>query len=101
MIVYFDTNVFDHLEQRNGVTDWDFYRLQRAISQGVFRLALAPLTIEETLFLVPLQPARAARRIKLMLELCDKSLPALDAKGDSIWLQDRSSMPPFFRRKPI
>jgi hypothetical protein len=32
MIAYFDTNVFDHIEQRsNGVTEEDLVRLGRAV----------------------------------------------------------------------
>lgn len=74
MLVYFDTNVFDHLEQAIGVTGWDLYRIQKAIKHSVIQLVLSSLTIEETLFMVPSQPARAAARVKLILALCDKHL---------------------------
>lgn len=78
MIVYFDTNVFDHLEQRcHGVTDWDLYRVQRAIKHECFRLVLSALNIEETLFIVRSQPERAVARVKLILELTDRRLFAL------------------------
>ncbi|WHZ17713.1 MAG: hypothetical protein OJF52_004566 [Nitrospira sp.] len=74
MIVYFDTNVFDHLEQCNGVTTWDLFRIQRAIKHGCMRLVLSYLNIEETLFIVSSQPKRADARIRLILELADKRL---------------------------
>lgn len=77
MIVYFDTNVFDHLEQRNGVTEWDLYRLGRAVKLEYIRIILSFLNIEETLFIVQSQPERANARVKLILELCDRHLLAL------------------------
>ena len=77
MIVYFDTNVFDHLEQRNGVTEEDIYRLGRAVKLEHIRIVLSFLNIEETLFIVKSQSDRAYARVKLILELCDKHLLAL------------------------
>ena len=74
MIVYFDTNVFDHLEQRNGVTDWDLFRIRRAVQHGCIRVVVSYLNIEETLFIVPSQPVRAEARVKLIFELADKNL---------------------------
>lgn len=78
VVACFDTNVFDHLEQRsNGVTEWDLYRLRRAVKHGCVRLVLSFLNIEETLFLVRSQPKRADARVKLILELGDKGLFAV------------------------
>lgn len=74
MIVYFDTNIFDHLEQLNGVTAWDLFRIRRAVNHGCVRLILSYLSIEETLFIVSSQPQRAEARVKLILELADKHL---------------------------
>jgi len=74
MIVYFDTNVFDHLDQHNRVTDWDLFRIRRAVKLGCIRLVLSYLNIEETLFIVPSQPKRAEARVKLIFELTDKHL---------------------------
>lgn len=74
MIVYFDTNVWDHLDQRIGVTDWDLYRLRRAVKLGHLQIVLSFLNIEETLFIVQSQPERADARVKLILELADKQL---------------------------
>ncbi len=74
MIVYFDTNVFDHLEQLNGVTDWDIFRIRRAVKHGYIRVVISYLNIEESLFIVPSQPERAEARVKLIFELGDKSL---------------------------
>lgn len=76
MIVYFDTNVFDHLEQLNGVTAWDVFRIKRAVKLGCIRLVLSYLNIEETLFIVSSQPKRAEARVGLILELADKHLVA-------------------------
>ncbi len=78
MIVYFDTNVFDHLERRScGVTEWDLYRLRRAVRHKYCRVVLSFLTIEETLFFIQRDPVHAEAQIKLMLELGDKQLFAL------------------------
>jgi hypothetical protein len=74
MIVYFDTNVFDHLEQLNGVTAWEAYRLKRAVRHGCIHVVITYLNIEETLFIVPSQPKRAEARVKLIFELGDRNL---------------------------
>jgi len=74
MIIYFDTNVFDCIEQRRVVTDWDVYRLQRAVKHGQIAIILSFLNIEETLFLVEFQPEKARARIKLMLDMADYQL---------------------------
>jgi predicted nucleic acid-binding protein len=77
MIVYFDTNVFDHLEQLNGVRGWELFRIQRAVKHAHIRLIFSYLNIEETLFIVSSQSKRAEARVKLILELTDKHLFAL------------------------
>jgi len=74
MIVYFETNVFDHLEQLNGVTEWDLYRIRRAVRHGCIRGVVGYLNIEETLHIVSSQPERAKARVKLLFELGDKEL---------------------------
>lgn len=74
MIVYFDTNVFDHLEQLNGVTAWELFRIRRAVKHGYIRVVTSYLNVEETIFIVPSQPKRAQARVKLIFELGDKSL---------------------------
>lgn len=75
MIAYFDTNVFDHLEQcSNGVTEEDRFRLGRAVKLDYLRVVISFLTIEETLLFIPREPERAKARVKLMLELGDKQL---------------------------
>ena len=74
MIVYFDTNVFDHLEQLNGITPWDLLRIKRAVRHECIRVVVSYLNIEETLFLVPSQPKRAESRMRLIFELGDKNL---------------------------
>ena len=74
MIVYFDTNVFDHLEQRNGVTDWDLFRLGRAVKMEQLRLILSFLNMEEILFIAQSKPERAMGQLKLIFELADKRL---------------------------
>ena len=62
MIVYFDTNVFDHLEQLNGVNEWGLFRIRRAVRHGCIRVVIGYLNIEETLFIVSSQPKRAEAR---------------------------------------
>lgn len=78
MIVYFDTNVFDHLEQRsNGVTEEDFFRLGRAVKLNYIRVVISFLAIEETLLFIPRDPRRVESRVKLMLALGDNRLFSL------------------------
>jgi hypothetical protein len=74
MIAYFDTNVFDHVEQRNGVSDWDLYRLAHAVKQEYLQIVLSFLNIEEILFIAQSKPERAKAQLKLILELADKRL---------------------------
>ena len=74
MIVYFDTNVFDHLQQLNGVTAWDLFRIGRAVKLECIRVVISYLNIEETLFIVTSQSDRAEARVKLIFELADKQL---------------------------
>lgn len=74
MIVYFDTNVFDHLEQRHGFTDWDVFRLERAIKLEHIRLILSFLNIEEILPIAESKPERAMAQLGLILKLADKRL---------------------------
>ena len=74
MIVYFDTNVFDHLQQLNGVTAWDLFRIGRAVKLECIRVVVSYLNIEETLFIITSQSDRAEARVKLIFELADKQL---------------------------
>jgi len=74
MIAYFDTNIFDRLEQRRGVTDGDVYRLQRAIKHGQLAVVLSFLDLEETLFVVKSHAERARARVSLILEICSRKL---------------------------
>jgi hypothetical protein len=63
VIVYFDTNVFDHIEQRHGVTDEDLFRLERAIKLEHLRVILSFLNIEELLFIAEAKPERAMAQL--------------------------------------
>ncbi len=74
MIAYFDTNIFDRLEQRRGVTDWDVYRLQRAVKHKQLAVILSFLNLEETLFVVESHPKKARARVNLILEICSRKL---------------------------
>jgi predicted nucleic acid-binding protein len=71
VIVYFDTNVFAHIEQRKDVSEWDVYVLQRAVKDGKIAIVLSYVNIEETLFIVKSQPERAKAEVYLMLDLAD------------------------------
>lgn len=80
MIVYFDTNVFDHLEQSIGVNEWNLFRIRRAVRHECIRVVIGYLNIEETLFIVSSQPERAEARVKLIFELGDKALVVRSTK---------------------
>lgn len=73
-IVYFDTNVFDHIERRYDISDWDVYILERAIKDEKIAIVLSFLNLEEILFLVQKQPERASARINLILRLANLRL---------------------------
>lgn len=74
MLAYFDTNIFDRLEQRRGVTDWDVYRLGRAVRHEQLAVILSFLNIEETLFVVESYPEKARSRVNLILEIGSRKL---------------------------
>ncbi len=72
MIVYFDTNIFDHLDQLlYGIKPWDVYCLEKAVKDEKIKIILSYLNIEETLPIVESRPDRAKSRIYLMLHLAD------------------------------
>lgn len=100
MIVYFDTNVFDHLEQRHGVTEWDVFRLRRAIRMEAIQLIFSFLNVEEILFIAESKPERAMAQLKLILELADKRLFVCGqheiVRNDiRAYAQNRPPKPPF------
>lgn len=74
MIAYFDTNIFHHLEHRIGETDWDLFRLGRAVKLEHLRVVLSYLNLEEILLIARSKPARAKAQLKLIFELADKRL---------------------------
>jgi hypothetical protein len=105
MIVYFDTNVFDHCEQLNGVNEWDLFRIRRAVKHGCIRVIVGYLNIEETLFIVSSQPKRAEARVKLIFELGDRDLVVRSCKDilDNAFRSYANSQPlqsPFEALKP-
>ena len=71
MIAYFDTNVFDHLEQRHGVTEWDLYRIGRAVRLEYLQVVLSFLNLEEILFIAKSKPDRAKAKSRLIFELAE------------------------------
>lgn len=74
MIAYFDTNVFDHLEQRLAVTETDLSRIGKAVQQNGLRVILSFLNLEEILFIAKSKPDRAKAQVQLIFELADKQL---------------------------
>lgn len=105
-IVYFDTNVFDHIERHlHGVTDWDLYVLRRAVKDEKIAIVLSFLNVEETLFIVESQPERAQARIKLILGLASNRLFVKSQEliiGDDMrsYALNAPSVPPFFDLDP-
>jgi hypothetical protein len=85
MIAYFDTNSFDRLEQLRGVTDWDMYRLQRAVKHEQLVVILSFLNLEETLFVVEAHPEKARARVDRILEF---GSPKLFVRGQDEIMND-------------
>lgn len=68
---YFDTNVFDHIHKRIGVTESDLTRLRSLIRAGKLSVLLSILNLEETVPLLNSSPELAIAELKLILCLTD------------------------------
>lgn len=69
---YFDTNVFDHIHKRIGVTDSDLMALRSAVKAGKVSIPFSILNIEETGSALGSNPALAIQELRLILELADR-----------------------------
>jgi hypothetical protein len=74
MIVYFDTNVFDHIFKNLGVTTAEQNAMRRAVSSGKIRIVLSYLNLEEVLTAALKRPSFAFAELRFILEIVDKSL---------------------------
>jgi len=68
-IAYFDTNIFDNLLKRNGVTAEDEARLRRSIESGRLAVLLSILNIQETID--ARDPKIVLPQLRLILSLTD------------------------------
>ena len=71
--VYLDTNVFDHIQKRHGVTDEDFHALREAVKDKKLSVVASFLNIEEVMFTIQLSPPKGRAQLELILELADFS----------------------------
>lgn len=71
--VYFDTNVFDHIHKKIGVTDADLLTLRSAVKASKLSILLSILNIEETVSVLKSNLALAIAELQLILELADWS----------------------------
>lgn len=69
--VYCDTNVFDRIHKRLGVTDSDLHALKAAAKKAHLSILLSVLNIEEVLAAIRADPTLAIRELWLILELAD------------------------------
>lgn len=70
-IVYFDTNVFDHIHKRLGVADSDLSALYSAVKAGKISILLSVLNLEEILAALDSCPDLAMAELRLILDLAD------------------------------
>lgn len=68
---YFDTNVFDHIHKRIGVTESDLTKLRSLIMSGRLSVLLSILNLEETVSLLNSYPELAIAELQLILCLTD------------------------------
>jgi hypothetical protein len=69
--VYLDTNVFDHLYKKLGISDADVEILFSAVAQQRVSILLSVLNIEETLCALESDRTLAVRQIRYVLALSD------------------------------
>jgi hypothetical protein len=67
--LYFDTNVYDHIDKRLGVSDGDIAQLRRCLGAGGAVLRLSVFNLEEAVGLVRSRPHAARTLAKLMRDL--------------------------------
>lgn len=70
-IVYFDTNVFDHLYKQSDGTNTDFHTLRSAVKAGRISILPSFLNFDETLSALKRFPDLAKTEIRLILDLVD------------------------------
>lgn len=70
-VAYCDTNVFDHIHKRIGVTETDMLALRSAIQDGRLSILLSLANLEETLGALESFPDTALAELQLILELTD------------------------------
>jgi len=71
-VVYFDTNVFDHIHKGIGVTEADWLALRSAVKNGRISILLSVLNLEEALCALEQSPTQAIAELRLTLELVEK-----------------------------
>ncbi len=71
LLVYFDTNIFDHIQKRINVTDLDLEKLKSAITSHKLSLVFSFLNIEEILFTLKCSPLNGRSQLSLLLEIAD------------------------------
>ena len=69
--VYFDTNVFDHIYKRIGVSETDLLALKSAVKTGKIFVLLSIVNLEETLSALEPYPNLATEELRLILDLTD------------------------------
>ncbi len=69
--VYFDTNVFDHIYKKIGVTETDLQVLWNAVTEGRLSIIFSVINIEEVLAALKSKPAVALHELWLILKRAD------------------------------
>jgi len=73
-IVYFDTNVFDHLiNNKNGITKIDEINLRKAVNSGRISIPISLINLEETFCALDNYPAEAEKQFLIISQLGDPS----------------------------
>ena len=69
--VYFDTNVFDHIYKRIGVSESDLSSLYSAVKTGKISVLLSIANLEETVSALASCPNLAKEELRLIIDLTD------------------------------
>lgn len=69
--VYLDTNVFDHIQKRHGVSEADYQALKEAVKDTKISVVASFLNIEEVMFTINAFPPKGRAQLQLILELAD------------------------------
>jgi hypothetical protein len=97
---YVDTNIFDHIVKRIGITEADERALRSAVNKGRISVLLSYLNLEEALCAMPTSPELALAQLRLIMEIAEthqlvKPTAMLISDDIDRYAKGKALLPPF------